>query len=276
MIDLAGLPVRAISIGGLETCIEIPEYKLAFDIGRCPSSVITRPTVLFTHAHMDHMGGVAAHAATRKMRGMPAPVYVVPPDYAEDFAKLFEVWRRLDGSEMPCSIIPLAPGEEYALNSRLYARPFRSPHRQRCQGYGIWSTKHKLRAEFAGRSPAELKRLRVEEGVSINERVEVPEIVFTGDTRIEVVEREEVVRKARRLVIEATFLDDRVSIERCRETGHVHLDEIAERADLFENEVILLTHFSARYKRDEILRLLDEKLPPGLRERVVPLLGGHS
>ena len=49
------------------------------------------------------------------------------------------------------------------------------------------------------------------------------------------------------MILECTFLDDRVSVAECRAKGHVHLDEIVERADLFENEAILLTHFSARY-----------------------------
>ncbi|MFT5080828.1 MAG: hypothetical protein ACI84E_001486, partial [Planctomycetota bacterium] len=44
------------------------------------------------------------------------------------------------------------------------------------------------------------------------------------------------------------------------------------RADLFENEAILMTHFSPRYNRARILEVLDERLPPGLRERVTPLL----
>jgi len=39
--------------------IDLPEMKLCFDIGRCPAEAVARPTVLLTHAHMDHMGGVA-------------------------------------------------------------------------------------------------------------------------------------------------------------------------------------------------------------------------
>ena len=53
--------------------------------------------------------------------------------------------------------------------------------------------------------------------------------------------------------------------------GHIHLDEICERAELFENEAILLTHFSARYTRHEIASLLEKKLPPSLADRVTPL-----
>ena len=65
MPRLAGILVDGVSVGGVETCIDLPEFKLAFDIGRCPDDAVLRPTILFTHAHMDHMGGVAWHAATR-------------------------------------------------------------------------------------------------------------------------------------------------------------------------------------------------------------------
>ena len=106
--------------------------------------------------------------------------------------------------------------------------------------------------------------------------LEVPEVAFCGDTLIDVVEREEVVRKARLLILEVTFLDDRVSVEKARASGHVHLRELAERADLFENEALLLTHFSPRYSREEILIALDRGLPPRLRERATPLLAGRS
>ena len=272
MPRLAGIDVRGISIGGLETCIDLPERKLAFDIGRCPPEAVVRPTILFTHAHMDHMGGVAMHAATRALRRMAPPTYVVPREKAKDFGALFDVWRRLDGSDLPCEVVELGPGEEHVLPNRLVARPFRSLHVTPCQGYGIWSRRHKLKAEYRGLPGEEIRRLRVDEGVEVSEPHEVPELAFTGDSLIEVVEREEVVRRARVLVMEVTFVDDRVPVDECRAKGHIHLDEVAERAALFQNEALLFTHFSARYQPAEVLEALDRKLPPGLRSRVTTLV----
>ena len=62
MVDLAGLEVGGISVGGIETCIEVPAYKLAFDIGRCPPSAASARQVLFTHSHIDHVNAAEAWA----------------------------------------------------------------------------------------------------------------------------------------------------------------------------------------------------------------------
>ena len=273
-LEIGGHELLALSVGGLETCHYFPRLKLAFDIGRCPEEVLNCPTVLFTHAHMDHMGGVAYHTATRALRNLAPPRYVIPPHCAEDFERLFEVWRGLDRSEMRHETVVLAPGEEFALANGLLVRPFRSPHSAPCQGYGIWSRREKLLAEFAGLPGEEVARLR-RAGTAVTRTVETPEVAFCGDTLIEVVEREEVVRRARLLLLECTFVDGEVSVDEARSKGHVHLSEIAARAELFQNEAILLTHFSARHTPRTIERALDETLPPGLRARVRPLLGGH-
>jgi ribonuclease Z len=271
-LELAGIAVEALSVGGIETCIHLPGMRFAFDIGRCPPEVVACEQVLFTHAHMDHMGGVAYHAATRALRHMRPPTYLVPRTDEEAFEGLFAAWRRLDRSELPHATVALAPGEEHALANGLVARPFRSPHTAPCQGYGVWSRRQKLLPELQGLAPEEIRRLRVDEGREVTSAVETPEVAFTGDSRIEVVEREEVVRRARLLILETTFVDDRVSVADCRAKGHVHLDEVAERAELFENEAILMTHFSARYSAREIVAALDARLPASLRERVHPLL----
>ncbi len=272
MPRLAGHWVDGISVGGVETCIDFPELKLCFDLGRCPSEAVQRPTVLFTHAHMDHMGGVAWHASTRELRNMPPPNYVVPRENAQAFAELFEVWRKLDRGSMRHTLTPLGIGEELELPCTLFARPFRSPHRVPCQGYGLWKRHRKLKVGYLGRSAPELRELGQRLGDELYDWSDVPEIAFTGDTLSEVIDREEVVRKARLLVMEVTFLDDRVSVEKSRSKGHIHLDEVAERADLFENEALLFTHFSSRYQRHEIERALDRRLPRHLRERVHALL----
>jgi ribonuclease Z len=132
-----------------------------------------------------------------------------------------------------------------------------------------------LKPQYRELSHDEIRDLRAQIGDEVTDLVETPEIAFTGDTLIDVVEREEVVRKARVLVMEVTFVDNRISVAEARSKGHVHLLEVAERAALFENEALLFTHFSARYRDDEIVAALDRELPPKLRERVTPLLAGR-
>ena len=59
--------------------------------------------------------------------------------------------------------------------------------------------------------------------------------------------------------------------DRAREYAHIHLDDIVQRASLFENEAIVLTHFSLRYRPEEILEALGT-LPAGVSKRVIPFL----
>ena len=274
MLHLAGHAVQGVSIGGLETCIDLPGLKVAFDVGRGADFAVPRATLAFTHAHMDHMGGVAWHCATRSLRGMGPPTYVVPRENADAFEDLFAAWRRLDRSDLEHRTVAIGPGERHDLGKRRALQAFRSPHRVHCQGYAVIERRSRLLGEHQGLPPDELRRLR-EAGVAITEEFEVPEVAFTGDTLIEVVEREELVRRARLLVIEVTFLDDRVPVDACRAKGHVHLDEVIERAELFGNEALLFTHFSERYASAEIVEILARRLPPILRERVTPLLAGR-
>jgi ribonuclease Z len=270
-LELLGIEVRGHSIGGLETCIDLPQFRIAFDVGRAPEHAIARPTILFTHAHMDHMGGVAYHCATRALRKLAPPTYVVGPENADAFRDLFDVWRRLDRSTLEHRLVVAAPGDVHVLSQRNVVRPFRSLHRAPCQGYAIWERKTRLRRDLAHLDEDALRAVR-ERGESVSETVETPQVAFCGDTLIDVVEREEVVRKARLLILETTFLDDRVSVAESRDKGHVHLDEVCERADLFENEAILLTHFSARYTPSDVRAILAARLPASLRDRVVPFL----
>jgi ribonuclease Z len=48
----------------------------------------------------------------------------------------------------------------------------------------------------------------------------------------------------------------------------MHLDDLLERAEKFQNELIICAHFSTRYNAQEVRRLMEAKLPPSLRDRV--------
>jgi ribonuclease Z len=269
-LRLADIDIQAISVGGLETCIEVASWKLCFDIGRCPPWARRVKRVLCTHAHMDHMGGIQVHAAQRDLMGMKPPEYVVPAEYLERFEAMMKAWQALSGSPLPHRLIAAEPGVEIPLGSARYARPFRSIHRAPCLGYALVNRREKLKAEFVGTPGREIGALR-KRGVEVSEPNEVVEVAFCGDTTIQVLDQPDV-RAARLLILECTFVGDRVTPERAIRTGHVHLDQIVERADELTNDAILLTHFSSRYSADYINRQLDERLPAGLRERVTALI----
>ncbi len=50
--------------------------------------------------------------------------------------------------------------------------------------------------------------------------------------------------------------------------GHTHLDDLIARAERFENEVIIVSHFSTRMHPDQIQRIIERALPAQLRGRV--------
>jgi len=270
MLHLAGHDVRAVSVGGLETCIELPGWRLAFDIGRCPPTAVRWPTVLFSHAHTDHMGGVIHHCATRDLQSMGPPTYVMPAENVHAFGDMMAAWRRLDRSDLPCDVVPARPGDVMALRGARFARIFRAIHRVPSVGYALCRRTKKLRDDLVGRPQEEIRAAALA-GVDVAPEREVVEVVFCGDTTVDVVDREPLVRAARLLILEVTFFDHRVSVEKARAKGHVHLDEVVTRADLLQNEAVLLTHRSRRYGDDEAERLLDQRLPKDLRERVTLL-----
>jgi ribonuclease Z len=269
-LTLAGIDVRAVSVAGLETCIELPGFKVAFDIGRGPRSAVRNPVVLFTHAHIDHMGGIAHHVATRSMMKMEPPTYVMPKSVVGAVDNLLDAFRALDGSELPVQLVGLGPGEAISVGKRRVARPLVSFHPVPSQGYAILELRKQLRPELAAGGKAAIAEARTR-GEEVSSTWEHPLVAFSGDTRIEFIEHNELARKADLLIMEVTFVDDRVSVESARANGHIHIDEVVERAELFENKAILFTHLSARYRQDEAQAAIDQKLPPTLRDRVTLL-----
>ncbi len=272
MLNLSGIAIRGVSIGGVETCIQLPGHDLCFDIGRCPRSAVQRSWVMFSHGHLDHMGGMAMHAATRALTGQAPPTYLVPRELKRGVENLFEAWRSLDRSGLQIRLIPVSPGERIALDHKREVVVFRSLHGMPSVGYVLRSRRNKLKDEYRGLAGERLRDLRLA-GVQIAREIWAPDVAFVGDSRIDVLEKEPLVRQSRVLIMETTFLDDRVSIQQCRAKGHTHLDELLTRQELLsQNKKILLTHFSARYSPAEIRDILDHRLPDHLRERVVPLL----
>jgi ribonuclease Z len=256
----------------VETAVEVPSLGLVLDIGRCSRTAINLPIVLVSHGHLDHVGAVVQHAARRAMMGMSESVCLVPSSIGPNIEQLFNAAGTLDGGAIPRRIVPLAVGEDFPLGKTRFVRPFQTIHRVPSQGYTVWERRHRLREEFRHLSGPELGRRR-QAGEALDDTHEVPLLSFTGDTRVDVLERTPELQRTETLIIEASFLDDRVSAADARAMGHIHLDELAARQDLLPPHDIVLHHFSARYAPEEIPRLCAQRLAEDVAARA-RLLGG--
>ena len=261
-IALAGF-----STAGVETTIEVPSLGLVLDLGRCSSTTINQPLVVVSHGHLDHVGAVVQHAARRAMMNMGESVYLVSPSIAADVERLFDAAGTLDGHPIPRRIVPLAPGEDFPIDKKRWVRPFETFHRVPSQGYTVWERRHHLREEFRNLDGPRLGELR-RAGTVIDDPHDVPLLSFTGDTRIEVLERTPELQRTESLVIETSFLDDRVSVEAARTMGHIHLDELIARAALLPAHDVVFHHFSARYGPGDVARICARSLPDDLKPRV--------
>ena len=355
---LSGYKIEGVSVGGQETCIVLPQLRLAFDSGRCPQRCVYADTMCLSHTHMDHVGGAGFYIATRSLISLPPPTILMPASRTVAFAAFVDAMKALDGSDMPHDAVGMEPfskpagygglgsngiepaissgyrsrtttrdarethadgridsasvvsaeegaspraskvRHEHRVSKRLTIRAFATTHPVPSQGYVAYGTKEKLKAEFIGSSASEIKALKAR-GVEITTTVEVPEVAFTGDTTIDWVDRATGAKndeeghlskntepidfvaadalRARLLICECTFVDERCTPSDARAYGHTHIDDLVTRADAFkDNESILLIHFSARYKAEEVRDALAKRLPPALAQKVTPMLEGFG
>ncbi len=261
---MAGLDLEAHSVGGVETCFIVPSFDVCLDIGRCPPGAERRRVLLLTHGHIDHAAGLPYYVSLRALYGMRPPKVYCPEPSAAALKNVLDAWTALDSDSDHCTLLGARPGDQIPLLGG-YAQVFRSPHRVATVGYTLVRRVRKLLPELQGLTGEQIGA-KARAGENIHQIIERAELCFPGDTKIDVVESEPTVTTARVLLLECTFVGD-VPLSKAKQTGHVHLDQIAERADLFQNEVIVLTHFSKRHDRSEIEAEV-AKLPDHLRARI--------
>ena len=245
------LTIRGLAIGGIETCYQIQPLGVMFDIGHCPRSLAVTPNLFITHGHADHAGGLLSILSLRLVYGVKEPLKIFAPAWmVSALQAMVAALESLQDQPYRAEWTAVEAGQTFSIGHNRSVLAFRSPHVIPTMGYTIIETAHRLKAEFLGRPGEELANLK-KQGVEIQDSFDRPLLSFPGDTTIGVLDKQPHPLETRVLLLESTYLDDRKTVRQCTEHGHVHLDQILERAGDFRNEHLVLTHFSQAYRPDE-------------------------
>ena len=268
-VEAAGLLLEGVSIAGHESFYKVPAFGSLLEFGRAPDDTVSYGTVCLTHGHLDHAAGLAHHASRRRLTGLAAARVFAPEEAVADIEAWLQACERLERVRYGVEVAPARPGEAVRLRNDLELTFLAGSHRVPTVGYLFSEVKRKLLEEFAGRPGEEIAALRAR-GVEVTRREEIPLLAYPGDCGPAVFEAAPELFRARVLLIECSFLAPE-DLERARAYEHLHLQDFLDRADLFENEAIVLTHFSLRYRAEEI-RLALASLPPDLARRAIAFL----
>ena len=262
-----GLTIEGYSRAAVQTYWRLPELKLGFDLGVQPWSFMSTPNWFVSHAHLDHIAALPVYVARRRMMKMEPPTIYLPTDAVEPVEALLRAFQRLDRGRLPARLVGLDVDQEVELSRELVVRTFATRHTIPSLGFLLYERRKKLKPEYHHLSGEEIRDLRLS-GVEVSAEIRLPKVAYMGDTAPQGLDGLPDIYRAEILIMEMTFVapGERASV--IHKYGHTHLDDIIARADRFENELIIASHFSTRLHSDTIQRIVEKALPDSLRGRL--------
>jgi ribonuclease Z len=268
-VDAAGIAIEGVSIAGHESFFKLPGFRTLLEFGRAPDDTLAYSTICLTHGHLDHAAGLAHHASRRTLTGLgPARVFA-PAESIPDLTAWLEASERLERVRYGTRLEAAPPGETVALRRDLELRFLPGRHRVPTVGYLFSEVRRKLRDDLADRTGPEIAALR-ESGEEVTRREEIPLLAYPGDCGPAIFDAVPELFRARVLLIECSFFAPE-DLGRAHAYEHLHISDFADRAGEFQNDFVVLTHFTMRSSPEQI-RAGFAALPPALARRVVPFL----
>jgi len=260
--------IAGVSIAGLHTSLYVRELGVLFDVGMALRSCAGAEHVFLSHGHADHTGALVTLLGMRGLMRMPPPPVYMPIEIAASTEQALALLSRNQRHEFALQVHPMQPGDERSLRPDLLVRAFRTHHTGPSLGYQFFNRVQKLRPEFLSLSGSEIavRRKRGDDLFELEERLE---LAYATDTLIRVIDTTPSLLDTRVLILECSFLDERKEVSASQAGGHIHLDELLERADAFRNEAIVLMHFSQMYAPVDVHRTLERRCPAALWKRLV-------
>ena len=261
------LTIEGFSRAAVQSYWRVPELKLGFDLGAHPWEFMGTPNWCVTHCHLDHLVALPVYVARRRMMKMEPPTIYLPTHAVETVHAILKAYTKLDRGRLPCNLIGVEPGDEIELNREYLVTVGETRHTVPSLSYLVWHRRNKLKPEYLELSGEEIRDIR-QSGREVSQEVRIPLLGYTGDTRVEGLDLTPALYEAKILITEMTFVAEDHSQEKIRKNGHMHLKDFLDRADRFQNELIIASHFSTRYNYHQVKKLVQETLPGSLLERL--------
>ncbi len=257
-LTFGDLSLEGESRGGDRTWFRVHPPGLAFDVGRGALKLVGAEDLFVTHGHLDHCLGVPFVLSNRSRHGEGTTRVLCPRAIRDRLRGLIDSASRLEEHDYSYELVGLEPGDSVEVGRSMRVEAFATDHVVPSLGYHLVRSKRELAGAYRGLSSEELVSLK-RRGETIEKTTEEDWLSYCGDTRATVFDEEPRLTNSRVLVVECTFLDP-THRDRAELYGHLHLDDLAERRDRFENETIVLCHLSGRHTVAELRTAVDTRL----------------
>lgn len=223
------------SVAAQATAFALPKLGVAVDIGRLTPTLAQQPTLLLTHAHLDHSAGLLAYLNFRARFYQDQPTTVcVPAPIQKDllealrlFPGMASVAKRLPLAEV---IRPVEDGQEIIVEA-FRVRAFAVKHSVPTLGYSL--------SKFGQDSP---------------------EVVFASDGDPRFFSSRPHLLQGQMAVVECSFLGENRRVA-ARMAEHAHILDWLELAPLLPVEVLILSHLPKTLPSLDDFKALAQRFP---------------
>lgn len=266
-LEHGGLTIEGYSRAAVQTYWRIPELKMGFDLGAHPWSFMGTDTWFVTHGHLDHIAALPVYVARRRLMKMSPPTIYMPEVCIQPVEEILRNFTRLDRGRLPCKLVAAVPGDEIDLSRELMVSVSKTAHTVPSLGYVVWQLRRKLKPEYADLRGDEIRDLR-QAGTEISDELRTPLVAYLGDSTPAGLDNTPAMYQAKILICELTFVAPGHRREKIHKHGHIHLDDLIDRRDRFENELIIAGHLSTRYHHNAARNMVRQRLPDMLDGRL--------
>lgn len=249
------------SRAGESTVILLPQLHLGLDPGRAHRAAPPMRTMVLSHGHMDHLGGLGYWASQRYLNSMPPATLIVPEPIVGDVRSLLELSARLEGGQpYQVTVVSVSEGDHHQLRRDMDLRFFATDHWVPTLGTQVIWHKHRLRPELAHLSEPEIAERR-RAGEEVTEDVRTDILTYCADSGPGLFDARPDVFDAEVVLVECSFFRP-ADRDRAARYGHTHLADLLPHLKNLKCRHLVLLHASRRHRLREVEAILDEEVRP--------------